>query len=54
MWRRKRRAGHGGRGAGYGSVAHHALGYGITIVGSGNFFDLAPTYVALLMPALEG
>jgi len=45
--------GHGGGAVGYGSVMYHAPDYGITIVGSGNFFDLAPAYVDLLMPALE-
>jgi len=45
--------GHGGGAVGYGSVMYHAPDYGITIVASGNFFDLAPAYVDLLMPALE-
>lgn len=45
--------GHGGGAVGYGSVMYHAPDHGITIVASGNFFDLAPAYVALLMPALE-
>lgn len=45
--------GHAGGAVGYGSVMYHAPDYGVTIVGSGNFFDLAPAYVDLLMPALE-
>ncbi len=32
---------------------HHALNHGVTIGSSGNFFDLAPAYVDLLMPALQ-
>ncbi len=44
--------GHGGGAVGYGSVMYHAPNYDITIVASGNFFDLAPAYVDLLMPAL--
>ena len=46
--------GHAGGAVGYGSVMYHLPDFDTTIVGSGNFFDLAPTYVALLMPALEG
>ena len=45
--------GHAGGAVGYGSVMYHAPDYGATIVASGNFFDLAPAYVDLLMPALE-
>lgn len=45
--------GHAGGAVGYGSVMYRSPDYGITIVASGNFFDLAPAYVDLLMPALE-
>jgi len=45
--------GHAGGAVGYGSVMYHAPDYGVTIVGSGNFFDLGSAYVDLLMPALE-
>ncbi len=45
--------GHAGGAVGYGSVMYRAPDYGITIVASGNFFDLAPAYVDLLIPALE-
>lgn len=45
--------GHGGGAVGYGSVMYQAPDYSITIVGSGNFFNLEPAYVDLLMSALE-
>ena len=45
--------GHAGGAVGYGSVMYQAPDYGITIVASGNFFDLGSTYADLLMPALE-
>lgn len=45
--------GHGGGAVGYGSVMYHAPDYGITIVASGNFFDLGSAYVDLLIPALQ-
>lgn len=45
--------GHAGGAVGYGSVMYHAPDHGVTIVGSGNFFDLGSAYVDLLTPALE-
>jgi len=45
--------GHAGGAVGYGSVMYRAPDHDITIVGLGNFFDLAPAYVDLLMPALQ-